>query len=139
MRRACLAILAAGALVAAGCGESDADKAEDTVTTAVSGLAVGNEKRVCDQLTPAAQRQILGFLADNPLGFPSIKASDCLDAINKLHAALTPAQRAALENGEVGEAKVTGDTATVRVVGFGMTAKLQKIDGEWMITGGLFE
>jgi hypothetical protein len=139
MRSACLALLAFAALVAAGCGGSEADKAEDTVSTAISGLSKGDEKRVCAQLTPGAQRQILTFLADNPLGFPSIKASDCRDAINKLHAALSPAQRAVLEEGEVDKAKVTGDRATVHVVGAGMTAKLQKFGDKWMITGGLFQ
>ncbi len=139
MRSTCLALLAVAALVAAGCGGSEEDDAKDTVSAAISGLAMGNEKKVCAQLTPGAQRQILVFLADNPLGFPDIKASNCRDAINKLHAALTPAQRAVLEEGEVDQAKVTGDRATVHVVGAGMTAKLQKIDDKWMITGGLFE
>jgi hypothetical protein len=139
MRSGSLALLAAAALLAAGCGGGDASKAEDTVSTAVSGLAEGDGKQVCDQLTVGAQKQILALLADNPLGFPDIKAKSCVEGITKLHAVLTPEQRNVLVDGEVGDAKVTGDKATVRVIGLGMQADLQKFDGRWMITGGLFK
>lgn len=137
MRSASLALLAVAALLAAGCG-GDGSKAEDTVSSAVSGLAEGDGKQVCDKMTVAAQKQILTLLADNPLGFPDIKAATCVEGIEKLHAALSQAQRNVLVDGEVGDAKIKGDKATVRVIGVGMTADLQKIDGTWMITGGLF-
>jgi hypothetical protein len=139
MRFMSLALLAVAAVMTAGCGGSDASKAQDTVSTAVSGLAKGDAKKVCGQLTVPAQRRLLVLLADNPLGFPDIKATNCLDAITKLHAKLTPAQRNVLVDGEVEKAKVTGDKATVHVTGAGMTANLQKINGKWMITGGLFQ
>jgi hypothetical protein len=139
MRSASLALLAVAAFVAGGCGGGDASKAEDTVSTAVSGLAEGDAKQVCDQLTVPAQRRLLVLLADNPLGFPDIKATNCLDAVTKLHAKLTQVQRNVLVDGEVEKAKVTGDKATVHVTGAGMTANLQKINGKWMITGGLFQ
>jgi hypothetical protein len=137
MRSAFLALLAVAATLAAGCG-GDASEAEDTVSTAVSGLAKGDGKTVCDQLTVSAQKQILTLLADNPLGFPDIKATSCVEGITKLHAALSQAQRNILVDGEVGDAKISGDKAKVRVIGVGMEADLQKIDGRWMITGGLF-
>jgi hypothetical protein len=139
MRSGYLALLIAAALLSAGCGGGDAGKAEDTVSTAVSGLADGDGKQVCDQLTVGAQKQILALLADNPLGFPDIKAKSCVEGITKLHAALSQAQRNVLVDGEVGEAKVSGDKATVRIIGLGMQADLQKFDGKWMITGGLFK
>ena len=139
MRSVTLALLAVAVLMAAGCGASDASKAQDTVSAAVSGLGTGNGKKVCDQLTAAAQKQILALLADNPLGFPNIKATSCVQGITKLHAALSQAQRNILVDGEVGDAKITGDKAKVRVTGLGMQADLQKIDGRWMITGGLFK
>jgi hypothetical protein len=44
-----------------------------------------------------------------------------------------------LEDGEVDEAKINGDKATVHVTGAGMTLDLQKISDKWMITGGLFD
>jgi hypothetical protein len=139
MRSALLALLAVAVLLAAGCGNSDASKAQETVTAAVSGLGKGNAKQVCDQLTAGAQKQILALLADNPLGFPNIKATSCTEGITKLHAAMSQAQRNVLVDGEVGDAKITGDKAKVRVIGVGMTADLQKINGTWMITGGLFK
>ncbi len=138
MRSVALALLAVVAFLASGCG-GDASKAEDTVSTAISGLSKGDGKQVCDRLTARAQKQILTLLADNPLGFPDIKATTCTEGIKKLHAALTQVQRNILVDGEVGEAKITGDKAKVRVIGLGMQANLQKIDGTWMITGGLFE
>jgi hypothetical protein len=136
MRVPLLAMLLIGVLVA-GCG-SEADKAEDTASKAISGLGMGDEKQVCDQLTAAAQRQLLTVLADNPLGFPDIKASNCEQAITTLHSKLPPEIRASLEEGEVDEAKVDGEKAVVHVSGFGMDLELEKISDEWMITGGLF-
>ena len=108
-----LAMLLIGVLVA-GCG-SDADKAEDTASKAISGLGMGDEKQVCDQPTPAAERKLLTVLADNPLGFPDIKASSCEQAITTLHSKLPPEIKASLEEGEVDEAKVDGDKAVVHV------------------------
>ena len=137
MRAGLLAVLVIAAFLAAGCG-SEADKAEDTASKAISGLAMGDEQQVCDQLTPAAQRKLLAVLADNPLGFPDIRAANCEEAITKLHAELPPEIKAALEDGEVDEAKVEGEKAVVHVTGFGMDLELEKISDDWMITGGLF-
>jgi hypothetical protein len=139
MRSASLALLAVAALLAAGCGGNDAGDAESTVSTAVSGLAKGDARTVCEQLTPAAQRRVLAVLATGPLGLTPIKATSCVRAIGKLHAALPQVIRNILVDGEVGSAQVNGDKAKVRVIGAGMTADLQKIDGTWKITGGLFE
>jgi hypothetical protein len=139
MRSVSLALLAVAVLMAAGCGNDDASKAQETVSAAVSGVGKGDGKKVCDQLTVGAQKQILALLADNPLGFPDIKARSCVEGITKFHAALSQAQRNVLVDGEVGDAKVTGDKAKVRVTGLGMQADLQKIGGRWMITGGLFK
>lgn len=139
MRAFLLASMAAVALVSAGCADDFAtpDPA-DTVSTAISSLAKGNGKKVCSRMTVAAQKQVLTLLADNPLGFPDIEARTCVEGIEKLHAALSPAQRNILVDGEVGDAKIKGDKATVRVIGVGMVANLQKFDEKWLITGGLF-
>ena len=136
MRVAVLAILLLAAL-AAGCGDSA--KPEDTVSAAISGLSKGDAKRVCSQLTAGAQKKLLVVLADNPLGYPNIKAATCQEAITKLHASLDKPTRAVLEDGEVDEAKINGNKATVHVTGAGMTLDLQKISDKWMITGGLFD
>jgi hypothetical protein len=139
MRSVSLALLAVAALLAGGCGADDASKAKSTVSTLVSGVAKGDDAKACAQLTPAAQRKLLRVLRTGPLGLSSIRASDCRDAIVKLHAALPKVFRDVLVDGEVDKAKVTGDKATVHVVGAGMTAELQKIDGKWLVTGGLFQ
>lgn len=141
MRTTCLATLLLALFVAAGCG-GDKAAAEDTVTAAVSGLADGDEQKVCDQLTAGAKKELLATLADNPLGFADIHAKTCEVAISKLHAELPQPIRDVLRDGEVGDAEVSGDTATVHVVGVGTDAELRKIDDGWKITGlsgGLFK
>ncbi len=128
------------ALLVAGCGD-DQPSAEETVSAAVSGLASGDAGKVCDQLTAAAKKELLATLADNPLGFADIRAATCEEGVTKLHDALPQPIRAVLADGEVADAKVDGDTATVHVVGAGTDAKLRRIDGVWKITGlsgGLF-
>ncbi len=140
MRTTCLATILL-ALFAAGCG-GDTAAAEDTVTAAISGLADGDEQKVCDQLTAGAKKELLTTLADNPLGFADIRAKTCEVAISKLHDQLPEPIRDVLRDGEVEDAKVTGDTATVHVVGAGTDAELRKVGDAWKITGlsgGLFK
>ena len=136
MRRASLAILIAAAVAAAGCGGSPSP--EETVSTAVSGLSKGDEKAVCDQLTPAAKRKLLAVLAGNPPLVERVRASTCEEAITKVHAQLSQPIRAVLEDGEVDDAKVDGDKAVVHVTGAGIDVELQKVDDEWKITDGFF-
>ncbi|HWI06300.1 MAG TPA: hypothetical protein VNT54_02145 [Solirubrobacteraceae bacterium] len=136
MRRTGLTILLAAALAAAGCGGSPSP--EETVSTAVSGLSKGDEKAVCDQLTPAAKRKLLAVLADDPPLVEPVRASTCEEAITKVHAQLSQPIRAVLEDGEVDDAKVDGDKAVVHVTGAGIDVELQKIDDEWKITDGFF-
>ena len=137
MRLASLIALPSIALAIGACANNDAADAEATVTSAISGIAAGDAKKVCSKLTPAAQTKVLAALRHNPVG-PDIKAKTCEEALTKLHASLTKAQRAVLVDGEVGDAKLDGDKATVHVVGAGMDVELQKLDDKWLITGGFF-
>ena len=137
MRAACLATLFL-ALFVAGCG-GDKAAAEDTVSTAISGLAEGDEQQVCDQLTAAAKQKLLATLADNPLGFKNIRAKTCEEGITKLYDSLGEPIRAVLRDGEVQDTRLDGDKAVVHVTGAGMDIELEKISDEWMITGGLFK
>jgi hypothetical protein len=139
MRPCALALLAAAMLVAGCGGQSDADKAESTVSTAVSSLAKGNAQKVCDQLTPGAQRKVLAVLATGPLGLAPIRADTCVQAVGELHDALPKVIRNVLVDGEVGDAQIKGDKAKVHVVGAGMTADVQRFGDSWKITGGLFQ
>ncbi len=134
MRAAVVASLLAVGLLA-GCG-GDSANPEDTVSKAISGLSNGDEKKVCAQLSPEGERKLLVVLRDNPLNL-IVKATNCEEAITKLHAKLSKPIRASLQDGEVDEAKVTGDKAVVHVPGFGMDVELQKVAEEWKITGGL--
>jgi len=128
---ACLLVVA----LLAGCGDSSPSP-EETVSTAISGLSEGDEKKVCAQVSPAGERRLLVVLRDNPLNL-IVEAKSCEEAITKLHAKLSKAVRAAMRDGEVDDAKVTGDKAVVHVPGFGMDVELEQIDDRWQITGGL--
>jgi len=134
MRVALVASLLVAALLA-GCGDSSPSP-EETVSTAIGGLSKGDEKKVCAQLSPEGERKLLVVLKDNPLGL-IVNATNCEDAIVKLHAQLSKANRAAMQDGEVDDAKITGDKAVVHVPGFGMDVELDKIAEKWKISGGL--
>jgi hypothetical protein len=134
MRPALVAMLLTAALLA-GCGGGSASP-EDTVSKAISGLADGDETKVCAQLSPAGKRRLLVVLRDNPLNL-IVQAKTCEEAITKLHAKLTKPIRDAMRDGEVDDAKVTGDKAVVHVPGFGMDVELEKVADAWKITGGL--
>ncbi len=134
MRLVAAATLLVAALLA-GCG-GGSPSPEDTVSKAISGLSDGDEKKVCAQLSPEGERKLLVVLRDNPLGLVVV-AESCEEAITKVHAKLSKPIRAALQDGEVDDAKVTGDKAVVHVPGFGMDVELEKVADEWKITGGL--
>jgi len=134
MRVALVASLLVAALLA-GCGDNSPSP-EETVSTAIGGLSNGDEKKVCAQLSPEGERKLLVVLKDNPLGL-IVNATNCEDAIVKLHAQLSKAIRAAMQDGEVDAAKITGDKAVVHVPGFGMDVELDKIAEKWKISGGL--
>lgn len=133
-----LFVLAVLAVFAAGCGDSSPSP-EDVTSTAVSGLSRGDEQAVCAQLTPAAKTKLLRVLAGDPPFVGTIRASSCEDAIVKVHAKLTKPIRAVLEDGDVDDAVIDGDRAVVHVTGAGTDVELRKVDGEWKITGGIFE
>jgi hypothetical protein len=135
MRTALVASLLVGALLA-GCGGESNPSPEDTVSAAISGLSKGDEKKVCAQVSPEGERKLLVVLRDNPLDL-IVNAKSCEEAIVKLHAKLSKAIRAAMADGEVDKAKVTGDKAVVHVPGFGMDVELEKVADKWQITGGL--
>lgn len=135
MRRAAILVLATAA-AAAGCGGDGADP-EKTVSLALRGAGEGKAKQVCDQLSDGAERKLLAVLKDPPLGLPAIKADTCEPAITELHAALKPVYRDVLIDHSLAPAKIDGDRAVVHADGLGMDVELQKVDGRWIITGGL--
>ena len=135
MRAAVIAAVLVAALLA-GCGGDSGPSPEEVVSSAISGLSEGDEKQVCGQVSPDGERKLLAVLKDNPLNI-TVVAKTCEEAITKLHAKLSEATRAALRDGEVDDAKVTGDEAVVHVPGFGMDVELGKVADKWQITGGL--
>ncbi|MEA2151565.1 MAG: hypothetical protein QOD69_3395 [Solirubrobacteraceae bacterium] len=140
MRSLSLGLLAAAALVAAGCGGgSDPATPEDVVSTAVKALGKGDAQKVCDQLDGDAKRKLVAGLRKGPQGLPHIVSTNCVDGIGKVYAKLPAPIRAVLVKGKVDKATITGDTATVRVSLTTLRTELQKTGDTWLISGGFFE
>jgi hypothetical protein len=138
MRRARLIgpLLAAFALAA--CGDDDAAKAEQTVSSAVTAVAEGHAAEACSKMTPAAQHSVVVALRHNPIG-ADIRAATCEQALTKFHAQLSKPIRDSLVDGDVDDAKLHGDTATVYVVDAALNVRLAKRNGRWLITGGFLD
>jgi hypothetical protein len=140
MRSLALALLAAAALVAAGCGSSSKPATpEDVVSTAVKALGKGDAQKACDQLDGAAKRKLVAGLRKGPQGLPHIVSTNCVDGIGQVIAKLPRAISAELAKGKVDKAKITGDTATVLVSLTTLRAELQRTGDKWLISGGFFE
>jgi ketosteroid isomerase-like protein len=141
LRAAALATAAALALGAASCGSSDDDspdagrsdeqQARATVESLYAAIADGDAKKVCEQLSEEAQKQ----LAAGGLG---TKSQSCADAFQKF---LDQAEKAGGLNltlrAKVKRVEVTGDKAVAKV-SFGGQGRdgdipLEKVDGEWKL------
>jgi hypothetical protein len=140
MRPLALALLAAAALVAAGCGSgSKPATPEEVVSTAVKALGKGDAPKVCDQLDAAGKRKLVAGLRKGPQGLPRIVATSCVDGIRQVIAKLPRTIRAELAKGNVEKAKITGNTATVLVSLTTLRAELRKTGDKWLISGAFFE
>ena len=130
-RGAKLLIVVAVIALAAGCGGASADTSQisSTLTTYLSGLADGNGRKACDQLTDEA-RTVLDISA-------GVGATSCVDAIHKLSQNLRGDEKQTLRRAEVVNIHVSGDRATADALGANQIAQLVKSGGHWSISGGI--
>lgn len=129
--------VAALALVATagGCGGDDASSTPAGAVRAYNdAVAEGDGERACEQLDPAAEKELRRATQGSARG-------SCKQVIDLLSAFYDDATKDRLEKTEVAAAE-QGDTARVRFrspVGFGgpdrdQTYELKRVGGEWKIT-----
>jgi hypothetical protein len=121
-------VLAGMAIFAAGCGQSDKDKAKSAVQTYIDGLASGDGKKVCDQLAPSVQARIK----------TGQHAKDCASAISsyaktKQGSAIGPAFKTAKIQSVELKGKSGVATVSLPLLGQPTSIPLEKSGDTWRI------
>jgi hypothetical protein len=123
------------AVLLAGCGDEEQERPDpEQVTAAAADYAhafgEGDGERACSLLTPAAQKELTERVST------LVGTRDCPEAIQKLQAVAGPNVTGPFQEAKASEPKVTGDTATVTLTaGSGSEeVKLERVDGEWLLT-----
>lgn len=132
-RIASTVLVGAASVVLVGCGGSDSADAVAPVQTYLRALSSGDGETACAQFSGAYKREFLASYMD---GFPELGATTCGEVVDKLSAMLGSDETAALREAEA-KSEVEGDRATVTITGGTSAATVQRIDGEWLIVGGL--
>ncbi len=124
------AVLGGVSVAIAGCGQSDRDRAADTVTSYLDAFAAGEAEEACGKLTDQTKRVVI------PRVTRGLRRRDCAAAIPALRVRLTVTQADALEEATVTRVKIRGDVADVRFRAGQLrgVAKLRKADGDWKIS-----
>ncbi|MGE0065841.1 MAG: hypothetical protein AB7L91_17190 [Dehalococcoidia bacterium] len=132
-----LAALLIAAALLAGCGTSegsDSSQVEGTVLGYLTDLAEGDGQGACDRLSGEEARRLLDEVLRK---IPELRATSCVDAIDKLSDSLGGEERKILEEARIDRVEVDGGSATATIVGGTNTARLRKVDGVWVISGGI--
>lgn len=132
-RRALLAALLVPGAALVACGGDERDAAAEPVKVYFAGLAAGDGEQACEQISGEAQREMLGYLGDL---LPEFGIRTCAEGIEALAGNMGADERAMLEDAAF-EVELDGDRATVEPEGGTQAATVEKIDGRWLITGGL--
>ncbi len=129
MRRAS-AILAAAAIVVAGCGGSAEDRAGSTVHGYLDAFVDGDGARACSLMASAVRADFVARMRRD------MKTSDCGIAIDRIHNQAGPRVLRALKHAKVSDVQVRGETATARITsGSSSTVTtLLREHGEWRIS-----
>lgn len=132
-----LAALLIAAALLAGCGTSegsDSSQVEGTVLGYLTDLAEGDGQGACGRLSGEEARKLLEEVLRS---VPELRATSCVDAIDKLSGGLGGEERKILEEARIDKVTIDGDSASATVVGGTNTARLTKVDGVWVISGGI--
>lgn len=129
----CLVLVALAAFVA-GCGggSSDESEIESTLTGYLNDFVAGNGKGVCEAMTGPESRKVIEGIADSE---PTMRSMSCPEVMTTVSEDLGPGKKA-LERVEIGEVKISGNTATAEIDSGAEPARLEKINGSWYIAGG---
>lgn len=118
----------------AGCGGADKKSDQQQVAAAVTDFAhafgKGDGGKACDLLTPGARDAFVSRIS------ALVGTRDCAEAIGKLPAVAGANVTAPFQTATVDQVKVTGESATARLTAAGHSApvRLQKRDGDWLLT-----
>jgi hypothetical protein len=133
VKRATSGLLLA-ALLTAGCGGSDKPPDREQVSTAVTSFAhafgKGDGAQACKLLTPGARDAFVARIA------ALVGTRDCAEAIGKLPGLAGANVTGPFQTAKVNGVSVSGDNATATLVAGGHSAqvRLQKRDGDWLLT-----
>jgi Domain of unknown function (DUF4878) len=122
--RALIALFATAlALFAAGCGDSDSDKAKSTVEDYLAAVTKGDGDKACSLITDQTKKNIEKG---------GRKCGETISALNK-----GPGRQVlqAFKDAKVENVKVNGDRATADIKVKSLTQKtnLRKEDGKWKL------
>jgi hypothetical protein len=121
-------------LLAAGCGGSDKPPDREQVSSAVAGFAHafgrGDGAQACKLLTPGARDAFVARIS------ALVGTRDCAEAVDKLPALAGANVTGPFQTAKVEGVRVSGDSATARLVAGGHAAEVQleKSDGDWLLT-----
>ncbi len=137
MRRALtLLAIATTGLAASACGGDDKGGDEDQVRSAtkefVTGLAAGNGRRTCAQMTTAARKEVVDTVT---AAYPDPELADCEPAIEALSEDIESERKQAMLNPRFAKVEIVGDSAEVTVKGVTGKTKLSRVDGDWQVAG----
>jgi hypothetical protein len=132
---ACVALVALAAFFA-GCGggSSDRSEIESTLTGSLNDFLAGNWEGACEAMTGPESRKVTEGIADFK---PTMRSMSCPEAMSRVSKDLGPGKEV-LENLQIGEVKVSGNTATAEI-GSGSGAepvRFEKTNGSWYVAGG---
>lgn len=96
-------------------------------------LVAGNGKAVCEAMTAPESRKVIEGIADSE---PAMGSRSCPEVMTAVSEELGASEKEALENVEIGEVNVSGNTATAEIGSGAEPARFEKINGSWHITGG---
>jgi hypothetical protein len=125
------------AVLLVGCGgggapKSDADAVAETVTSAARAVADQDGDKACGYLTADAQRQ-----AELQTGAGVLGQVDCPTLVTRATAFLSPLDKKRLGELRPANVQVNGNaaSATLAAEGTSIQLNLQKLGGDWKISG----
>lgn len=125
-----LALLAAGCGGGGGGGGSQTEQAARAATKYAHAFGAGDGKQACGLLTPGAQAGFVRRVS------ALVGTRDCVEAVTKLQAVAGPDVTGPFQEATVGNVRVSGDTATAKMVagGHAEQVRLEKRDGRWLLS-----
>ena len=127
----------------AGCGDdegSDSGGASDSIEVSadatptevyqdfMASVAGGDSDTACELLSPAGLKQV----EQSSIG------GTCNDWVSEVESVLTPAYKKALENAQVSDEQIQGETATLEVkdpvLELPLEVELEQVDGAWRLS-----